>query len=59
MDDEIRGMVMKNVETGRIKRRAMEKGMLTLREEGAQRVLEGETSIEEVLRVTQEDQMRE
>jgi general secretion pathway protein E len=59
MDDEIRGMVMKNVETGRVKRRAMEKGMLTLREEGAQRVLAGETSIEEVLRVTQEDQLRE
>ena len=59
LDDEIRGMVMKNVEAGRIKRRAMEKGMLTLREEGALRVLSGETAIEEVLRVTQEDQMRE
>ncbi|MBL7685337.1 MAG: Flp pilus assembly complex ATPase component TadA, partial [Deltaproteobacteria bacterium] len=59
MDDEIRGMVMKNLEAGRIKRRAMEKGMYTLREDGARKVLTGETTIEEILRVTQEDQMRE
>jgi len=58
VDDEIRGMIMKNVESGRIKRRAMEKGMRTLREDGAQKVLDGETTIEEVLRVTQEDQVR-
>jgi general secretion pathway protein E len=29
--------------------------MLTLREDGARKVLEGVTTIEEVLRVTQED----
>ncbi len=59
MDDELRSMIMKGVEAGKIKRRAMEKGMLTLREDGARRVLAGETTIEELLRVTQEDQMRE
>ncbi len=59
MDDELRSMIMKGVEAGRIKRRAMEKGMLTLREDGARKVLAGETTIEELLRVTQEDQMRE
>ncbi len=59
MDDEIRSMVMKNTESGKIKRRAMEKGLITLREAGAIKVLSGETTVEEVLRVTQEDQMRE
>jgi general secretion pathway protein E len=59
VDDETRSLIMKNVEAGRIKRRAMEKGMLTLREDGANKVLSGETTIEEILRVTQEDQMRE
>jgi general secretion pathway protein E len=59
VDDEIRSMIMKNTESGRVKRRAMEKGMFTLREDGARKVLAGETTIEEILRVTQEDQMRE
>lgn len=58
-DDEIRGMIMKNVQAGLIKRKAMEKGMLTLREEGAHKILNGETTIDEVMRVTQEDQARE
>lgn len=58
-DDEIRSMIMKNVQAGIIKRKAMEKGMLTLREEGASKILNGETTVDEILRVTQEDQMRE
>lgn len=58
-DDEIRSMIMKNVQAGLIKRRAMEKGMLTLREEGAHKIMNGETTVDEILRVTQEDQMRE
>jgi type II secretory ATPase GspE/PulE/Tfp pilus assembly ATPase PilB-like protein len=36
----------------------MEKAMKTLREVAAQKVLEGETTVEEVLRVTQEDVVR-
>jgi general secretion pathway protein E len=59
VDDEIRSMIMKNTESGRVKRRSMEKGMVTLREDGARKALAGETTIEEILRVTQEDQMRE
>ncbi len=59
MDDETRSMVMKNVEAGQIKRYAMNKGMPTLREDGAAKILRGETTIEEILRVTQEDQVRE
>jgi len=55
VDDEIRGLVMKNADSATIRRAATARGMNTLREDGADKVLEGFTTIEEVLRVTQED----
>lgn len=58
MEDTIRSLVMKNVSTTDIKKAAMEQNMKTLREVAADKVLEGETAIEEVLRVTQEDVAR-
>lgn len=58
MDDEVRAMVMKNADAPSIKKKAMEKGMKTLREVAADKVLQGETTIEEILRVTQEDVVR-
>jgi len=58
MDDDIRALIMKNTDAPNVKRKAMEKGMMTLREISAQKVLQGETAIEEVLRVTQEDVVR-
>ena len=36
---------------------SFEKGMITLREDGAQKILAGITTLEEVSRVTQEDSM--
>jgi general secretion pathway protein E len=55
VDDDIRQLVLKNVDSGTIKRAAMQKGMLTLREDGADKIVRGQTTLEEVLRVTQED----
>jgi general secretion pathway protein E len=55
VDDEIRGLVMKNADAATIRRAATARGMNTLREDGADKVLDGITTIEEVLRVTQED----
>lgn len=55
IDDEVRQMIMGKVEANRIKNRAVEKGMKTLRDDGARKVLEGVTTVEEVLRVTQEE----
>jgi general secretion pathway protein E len=55
VDDEIRNQVMKNADASTIRRNATSRGMATLREDGARKVLEGVTTIEEVLRVTQED----
>jgi len=55
MDDQVRTMVLKDTDSNAIKRLAVERGMLTLRMDGVHKVLSGLTTIEEVMRVTQED----
>ena len=55
MDDEIRSLVMQNADAAMLRRQCIGHGMRLLRQDGASRVLQGETSIEELLRVTQED----
>ena len=55
LDDDIRQLVLKNVDSGTIKKKAMEKGMLCLLDDGALKVARGETTIAEILSVTQED----
>ena len=55
MDDDIRALVMQNADAAMLRRQCTSQGMTLLRQDGAARVLRGETSIEELLRVTQED----
>ena len=55
MDDEIRALVMQNADAATLRRKCTASGMKLLRQDGAERVLRGETTIEELLRVTQED----
>jgi general secretion pathway protein E len=55
VDDEVRTLVMKSADAATIRRAATARGMTTLREDGADKVVEGLTTIEEILRVTQED----
>jgi general secretion pathway protein E len=55
VDDEIRALVMKQADAAAIRRAATARGMNTLREDGADKVVAGMTTVEEVLRVTQED----
>jgi len=55
MDDDIRALVMQKADASMIRRACAVKGMSTLRQFGVQRVLAGDTTIEELLRVTQED----
>jgi general secretion pathway protein E len=55
LDDEVRNMILSKMDSGRIKAKAVSKGMVTLREDGARRVTAGATTTEEVLRVTQEE----
>ena len=52
--DEIRQLILQNVDSNTIKQKAKLQGMRTLREDGAQKVLAGITSSAEVLRVTAE-----
>ena len=54
LSDEIRRMVMKHATAGEIERQARNEGMRTMYEDGLIKALAGETSAEEVLRVTQE-----
>jgi general secretion pathway protein E len=55
VDDEMRQMIMKNSDASMIKALAIEKGMMTLRQDGAEKILKGITSVEEVVRVTQKE----
>jgi len=55
IDDEVRALVMKSSDASTIRAYATARGMATLRADGAQKVLDGLTTIEEVMRVTQED----
>ncbi len=55
VDDEIRQLIMKNTDATTIKAAATEKGMRTLRQDGASKVLQGSTSTDEVVRVTQKE----
>ena len=55
VSEKIRQLVLKNVDSNTIKRQAIEEGMRTLRDDGARKIIEGLTTLEEVLRVTQED----
>jgi general secretion pathway protein E len=54
-DDALRAQIMQRTGATDIKRSAMERGMITLRMDGAKKVLAGLTSPDEVLRVTQLD----
>lgn len=55
VDEEIREMIHVRQTAGAIKEKAIEKGLQTLRMDGARKVVEGITTIAEVLRVTQAD----
>ncbi len=56
MDDEVRAMSMKKIDANQIKRLAITRGMRTLRQDGARKVISGITSFSEILLVTAEDQ---
>lgn len=55
IDDEIRSLIIKKTDSNTIKSLAVKKGMDTLKVDGIKKVLKGITTLEEVLRVTQEE----
>jgi general secretion pathway protein E len=55
MSDPIRKLIMSHASAGVIENLAKEEGMITLYENGLQKVLQGVTTLEEVMRVTAEN----
>jgi general secretion pathway protein E len=54
-DDVVGAMVLRNADAQSIKRAAQQQGMDSLRDDGARKVLEGVTTVAEVVAATQED----
>jgi general secretion pathway protein E len=55
IDEDSRSLVLKRSSTREIRHHAIARGMVTLRTDGWKRACEGVTTVEEILRVTQED----
>jgi len=55
LTEEARSFVLRRASAGEIRRHAIEAGMATLRTDGWAKASEGVTTVDEVLRVTQED----
>ena len=56
MSDEVRSMALKQASTSEIRRLAVQMGMKGLREDGWRKVAAGLTTVDEVVRLTQEDE---
>ena len=54
MTDEIKSLIMERVNAVTIKNKALEQGMMPMLEDGLQKVADGVTTIDEILRVTKE-----
>ena len=54
LDDDLRSLILSTSDATQIRETAINKGMITLRQDGMTKVLKGITSIREVMRVTQE-----
>jgi type II secretory ATPase GspE/PulE/Tfp pilus assembly ATPase PilB-like protein len=55
VDEVLRTQIMEGISASVMKRAAVERGMITLREDGKMKILAGQTTADEVLRVTQLD----
>ena len=53
LDDNLKSLVLRSFDSNLIQKEALKQGMVTLRMDGIQKVLDGVTTIEEVIRVTQ------
>jgi type IV pilus assembly protein PilB len=53
MDDSLRDMVTANPDVTQLRKLCRERGLVTLREDGFQKVMKGLTTVDEILRVTE------
>jgi general secretion pathway protein E len=56
-DEEMRNLIMQTQDAKTIKKRAVEKGMITLRDAALHKVVTGDTSLDEAVRKTQTDEL--
>jgi general secretion pathway protein E len=56
IDDAVRPLIHRRASSGEIRDLAVQRGLALLREDGAAKALAGETTVDEVLRVTQRDE---
>jgi general secretion pathway protein E len=54
LSENLQSLILKTSEANQIRQAAVEEGMKTLRQAGIEQALQGKTSFDEVLRVTQE-----
>ncbi|NDD91141.1 type II secretion system protein GspE, partial [bacterium] len=52
VDDAIRSLIIRNSDSNTLKKKAIESGMVTLREDGVSKVLSGFTTVDELMRAT-------
>jgi general secretion pathway protein E len=52
MDDNLKRLILKTSDSNHIHEEAIKRGMTTLMQDGARKIMEGVTTLEEVLRVT-------
>ncbi|MHC4663007.1 MAG: GspE/PulE family protein [Planctomycetota bacterium] len=57
MNTELRELTFKKAPTNEIRNVARQHGMVTLQEDGIRKILSGESSVDEILRVTQRDEL--
>lgn len=57
MNEEIRGLALKQASTSEIRRLAIQLGMKSLREDGWRKVAAGLTTVDEIVRLTQEEEI--
>ncbi|MGH7182732.1 MAG: type II secretion system ATPase GspE [Nitrospiraceae bacterium] len=55
LDDEIRRLIGNKADSSSIRQAAVAKGMVTLKDEGAEKVFHGVTTTEELMRITQQE----
>jgi general secretion pathway protein E len=53
--EEVRSLILRKASTGEIRRKAVDNGMISLREDAWAKARAGFTTVDEILRVTQED----
>ncbi len=57
VEDHMKSLIVKNVDAGLLKKAAIERGMITLREDGIAKVLQGITTIDELFRATHAEEV--